>query len=106
MRPLALLCLIAAAAAVLPARAQSRWVFVNGERMSDAQVMQLSRIQCSFIPNGHYWVDWQTGAWGLAGNPAQLGRLGEACRAARGQRRPSLSERGLLYRPGEIIDGR
>lgn len=104
MRTLALLSFVAATAAT--AHAQSRWVFVNGERMTDAQVMQLARIQCGFIPNGRYWVDWRSGAWGLAGNPARLGWLSEACRAGQGQHRPSLSERGRLYRPGEIIDGR
>ena len=88
------------------AQAQSRWVFVNGQRMSDAQVLQLSQLQCSFIPNGRYWVDWRSGAWGLTGHPARLGLLGEACHVDRGQRGPSLSERGLLYRPGEIINGR
>jgi hypothetical protein len=106
MHPFAWLPILALAAAALPSQAQSRRIFVNGARMNDVQVMQLSRIQCSFIPDGHYWVDWRTGAWGLAGHPKRLGWLGEACGARHSQRRPSLSERGLLYRPGELIDGR
>ena len=95
----------AAAFATTQACAQTRWVFVNGERLSDAEVAQLARVQCSGIPDGRYWLDPRTGAWGYAGNPVRQGWLGDGCRAAP-PRRPSLSERGRLYRPGEIIDGR
>ncbi|MPZ41840.1 MAG: hypothetical protein GEV05_00265 [Betaproteobacteria bacterium] len=86
-------------AAGTPASAQSRWVIVNGERMSDAQVAYLERRACTQIPNGQYWLDTQTGAWGYARNPQVQGRFGEACR----QPRKSLSERRQLYRPGEIL---
>jgi hypothetical protein len=82
-----------------PVRAQSRWVIVNGERMSDSQVAYLEQRACTRIPNGQYWLDMQTGAWGYARNPNVQGYFGEACR----QPRKSLSERGLLYRPGEIL---
>lgn len=61
------------------ATAQSRWVFVNGERLSDAQVANLARMNCRDIPNGSYWLNTQTGAWGYAGNRQVQGTFGEAC---------------------------
>src|SRR5262245_56357792 len=73
----ALIALIALAGA---AQAQSRWVFVNGQRMSDAQVRELARIQCAEIPDGNYWLNAANGAWGYVGNPTVQGVLGDNCR--------------------------
>ena len=67
-------CLTAVAAA-----AQSRWVFVNGQRLSDTQVAALAHTNCRDIPNGAYWLNAHTGAWGYAGNPRVQGVFGEAC---------------------------
>ena len=77
--PLLLLALAAGAT-----HAQSRWVILNGARLSDAQVAQLDRVQCTRIPDGAYWLDAASGAWGYAGNPQVQGRLGERCRTAPG----------------------
>ena len=98
LRPstIALLGLTVAAAVA----AQTRWVIVNGKRMNDAQIVELERRACAAIPDGHYWLDAQTGAWGYTGNTRIEGVLGEAC--VRQQRQKSLSERRPLYRPGEI----
>jgi len=71
---LALLALLSAA------HAQSRWVFVNGMRLTDAQVVQLSRANCGPVPDGSYWLNPQNGAWGYAGNPTVQGMLGDGCR--------------------------
>ena len=83
------------------ASAQTRWVIVNGHRVSDAQVADLEQRACAPIPNGRYWLNLQTGAWGYAGHPRVQGVLGDGC--VRQQRRKSLSERGLLYSPGELL---
>ena len=69
-----------AIAALGTAQAQSRWVFVNGQRMSDAQVLELARLQCSEIPDGNYWLNTRNGAWGYMGNPTVQGILGDGCR--------------------------
>jgi hypothetical protein len=61
------------------ALAQSRWVIVNGQRMSDAQVAELARANCSDIPNGNYWLNTRSGAWVYAGNPRAQGVIGEGC---------------------------
>ncbi|MGZ5095438.1 MAG: hypothetical protein ACXWCY_25180 [Burkholderiales bacterium] len=83
------------------ASAQTRSVIVNGQRVSDAQVAYLEHRACTAIPNGRYWLNLQTGAWGYAGHARVQGVLGDAC--FRQQRRKSLSERGLLYSPGELL---
>ena len=74
------LALIAACMATGSATAQTHWVIVNGERLSDAQVARLARIQCTEIPNGAYWLNERSGAWGYAGNPQVQGHLGDLCR--------------------------
>lgn len=82
------------------AAAQMRYVVVNGQRLSDGQIAQLDRMQCTFIPNGRYWLNMRSGAWGYAGNPIRQGWLGDLCRTT--QRHRSLSERGMLYTPGDL----
>lgn len=64
--------------------AQSRWVVVNGQRLSDADIAALESLNCRAIPNGHYWLNERNGAWGYAGNPTVQGVLGDACSAAGG----------------------
>jgi len=86
--------------------AQSRRVFVNGIRMTDRQVAQLEYYACTPIPNGSYWMNTATGAWGYMGNPRVQGYYGDQCRRGSGSRHKSLSERGLLYSPGEILNSR
>ena len=80
-------------------RAQARYVVVNGQRMSAVDLQQLDRASCTRVPNGRYWLNIRTGVWGYEGGPPQ-GRMGEHCPR---QRHRSLSERGLLYSPGELL---
>ena len=90
--------------------AQTRWVVVNGIRMSDRQISQLEYYNCAQIPNGSYWLNLLNGAWGYAGNWQVQGYFGASCNAPGNQqarqRRQSLSERGMLYTPSEILSGR
>ncbi len=90
--------------------AQTRRIYVNNIRMSDRQVSQLEYFACTHIPNGAYWLNVRNGAWGYWGNPQVQGYFGDQCRrpanARAYQRRKSLSERGMLYSPGEILSGR
>ena len=79
--------------------AQARHVIVNGQRMGPADLQRLDRASCTRVPNGRYWLNLRTGIWGYDGAPPQ-GRMGEHCRQ---QRHRSLSERGLLYSPGELL---
>lgn len=68
------------AAVACAAPAQSRIVIVNGALLSDAQVADLARRNCRDIPDGSYWLNRRTGAWGYAGNPVVQGYFGDACR--------------------------
>ncbi len=90
--------------------AQSRRIYVNGIRMTDKQVSQLEYYACTPIPNGNYWMNLLNGAWGYFGNFKVQGYFGDQCKkpgnAQAYQRRQSLSERGMLYSPGEILSGR
>lgn len=81
-----------------------RMVIVNGELLNAAQIAGLESVACTSIPDGNYWVDPGSGAWGYVGNPNLMGYVGDACGQTRRHR--SLSERGLLYGPGEILNGR
>lgn len=72
-----------------------RYVVVNNQRLSNADIFELERRNCGPVANGHYWYDANSGVWGYAGNPYSQGRLGDNCH--RQQRRPSLSERGQLF---------
>ena len=91
------------------ALAQTRWVVVNGQRMSDQQIAQLEHFHCAQIPNGWYWVNLVNGAWGYVGSWQVHGYFGDQCNVSGNhqarQRRKSLSERGLLYSPNEILSG-
>ncbi len=78
-----------------------RSVIINGTLLNAAQIRQLEQVACAPIPDGAYWLNMQSGAWGYAGNPAVMGHVGDACQ--RSQRRKSLSERGLLFSPGELM---
>jgi hypothetical protein len=94
------LFLLAAAIAFIPLSAfAERYVVVNGQRLNDAQIEMLEGIQNGPIPNGAYWLDVNTGIWGYAGDPRPMGCIFGNAKG----RHLSLSERGLLYSPGEIL---
>ena len=70
-----------AIAACLPVLAQqmSRQVIVNGAWMNKAQLVVLDALNCgSPVPDGRYWLNTQTAAWGYQGG-GQEGVIGEDC---------------------------
>ena len=71
------------------ARAQD-WYYINRQPapLSVAQAMAARGL-----PYGYYWLQ-ANGNWGFEGNSDVVGNIYG--------RRPSLSERGLLYSPGEL----
>src|SRR5262245_59121264 len=72
-----------------------RYVVINGQRLSEAQIESLERQLGGYIRNGVYWFNPYTGASGYVGNPWPMGYISG--------RHRSLSERRRLYRPGEIL---
>ena len=86
-----------------PAALAGRLIVVNGEALSVEQIAVLDAVACTLVPSGRYWL-MPNGAWGYEGVPIQAGFLGEQCHSAPAPaRRKSLSERGLLYSPGELL---
>lgn len=53
-----------------------RNVFVNGKQLNQLEIYQLEQLHGEFIPDGNYWLDYNSGYWGYVGGPAQgiLGR--------------------------------
>jgi hypothetical protein len=90
--------LIALSTAAGIARA-GRYVVVNGDRLGDSEIMRYE-MQCGSIADGEYWVNPSTGVWGYEGDPTPQGGLSGNCYT---RRHKSLSEKGMLYSPWELL---
>ncbi|MEO1470087.1 MAG: hypothetical protein AAFV86_13610 [Pseudomonadota bacterium] len=76
--------------------------WVNGKRLTADEMTALARYSCGPVWPGRYWLNMATGHWGFEGNPIPMGHIRDRCA---GTQRPGLSQRGMLYRPGEILNG-
>ena len=97
----------AIAISLTPMNAQAqanRFIVLNGVRLNPYQISQMDQANCTYVPNGRYWFNPYTNQWGYEGNPIPQGYVGQACGRRQAPRRKSLSERGLLYSPGEILN--
>lgn len=74
----ALATVLLSAACVAPALAQ-RVVIVNGQWMSPAQIDDLERAHCGFIPDGNYVLDFATGVWSAPGGGSERGNIADNC---------------------------
>ena len=75
-----------------------RYVIVNNQLLDEAEIRYLDSLSCNIIPDGRYWLNTNTGIWGYEGGGAQ-GHISDNCNTYR----PGLSERGMLYSPGELL---
>lgn len=67
------------------AQYSTREVIVNGALTNAAELSILDALNCgSPVPNGRYWLNVNTGAWGYQGGP-QAGVLGSGCAPAQSQ---------------------
>lgn len=83
---------------------RERIVVINNSRMTPNQLMLLDRLNCEPIPDGIYVLNMNTGKWAYAANPYRImGYIGEDCKNQGSGRHKSLSERGLLFSPGELL---
>jgi hypothetical protein len=96
--------LLAATAILIPAVASAnRYIVVNGQILSPDLVVALDAAACTTVPSGRYWL-LTDGAWGYEGVPVVAGYVGDQCNAGTTTpRRKSLSERGMLYSPHELL---
>lgn len=61
-----------------------RMVVINGERIRGTELEELDRADCRPIPDGKYWLNRRSGAWGYAGQQRVRGRIGDGCRPGDG----------------------
>ena len=87
------------------ASAQSSRVVLNGKRLTDAEVIALSRRNCAAIPDGAYWMNLQTGAWGYVGSSRVQGHFGDACRQAAGGGNNRHGPYATMRRAEEVANG-
>lgn len=76
--------LVVAATNVTPAEAQQRMITVNGVLLGPQELAVADRAAGFRLPNGHYWLDHQSGYWGVVGGPA-VGRVPPQLRQGGGQ---------------------
>jgi hypothetical protein len=77
-------------------------VIINGREIPYVEAVWLSRQVP--VQRGRFWMNPQ-GYFGYEGGPP-LGQIAlGGGQSSGGGGRPSLSERGLLFRPGEILSG-
>ncbi len=77
-------------ATVSVAQAQD-WYYINRQPASRSMAQEMA---AKGLPFGYYWLQ-DNGNWGMAGNSDVIGNIYG--------RRPSLSERGRLFSPGELL---
>ena len=67
------------------------WYYINNQPASPSVAQQMA---ARGLPFGYYWLQ-NNGNWGVAGSSDVIGNIYG--------RQPSLSERGRLYSPGELL---
>jgi hypothetical protein len=75
-----------------------RQVIVNGELLNGMELRLLDALNCqTLVPNGRYWLNGRTGAWGYEGGP-QVSVVGAQCAPNQPRARNHKSECELKYR--------
>jgi len=77
--------------ATMSAASAEDWYFINRQ---PASINVAQAMAARGLPFGYYWLQ-PNGNWGFEGNSDAVGNIYG--------RRPSLSERGMLYAPGELL---
>ena len=57
------------------AYAADRHIHLNDQHLVDEQIAYLDMATGYQLPDGNYWVDLQTGAWGVEGNSTAIGYI-------------------------------
>jgi|SRR5215467_13680809 len=90
--PLSLIIAVAFGVLTISTAADAQgWYYVNNQPASPEIAAAMA---ARGLPFGYYWLN-ANGNWGMAGSSDVRSNIYG--------RRPSLSERGLLYSPGELL---
>lgn len=73
-----------------------RAITINGQRMTSEQIAYLDMLAGGLVPDGNYWLDPQTGLWGIVGNPQPMGQIGAGGQGQGGA--PHWADVGQNYR--------
>jgi hypothetical protein len=65
------------------ARAGQRLISVNGAWLSPQEILTADDCVGFILPDGDYWLDHESGYWGVVGGPA-VGRLPAGCTGGQG----------------------
>ena len=74
-----------------------RDITINGYRLNEQELAYLDGVAGSPVPNGNYWLDPQSMAWGVVGNPQPMGIVGGGGQTSQGQS-PLWADVGQNYR--------
>ena len=74
-----------------------RDITINGYRLSEQELAYLDAVAGAQVPNGNYWLDPQSMAWGVVGNPQPMGVVGGGTQPSQGQS-PHWADVGQNYR--------
>jgi hypothetical protein len=80
---------------VLSLGSAERVITINGYRLGEREIAQLDALAGGPVPDGHYWLDPRTMAWGVVGNPQPMGVVGMG---GQGGGAPQWGEVGQNYR--------
>ena len=74
-----------------------RVITINGYQLSPDEIAYLDAVAGGQVPDGNYWLDPQSMAWGIVGDPQPRGVIGYGGGQSAGQP-PHWSEVGQNYR--------
>jgi hypothetical protein len=89
--PVALMAAVLGFLTTISVASAQDWYYINRQPASASVAQQMA---ARGLPFGYYWLQ-DNGNWGFEGNSDVVGNIYG--------RRPSLSERGQLYYPGELL---
>jgi hypothetical protein len=74
-----------------------RDITINGYRLNEQELAYLDAVAGGQVPDGSYWLDPQSMAWGVVGNPQPMGIVGGGGQPSQGQA-PHWADVGQNYR--------
>lgn len=90
----------------LPIHAQERHIHVNGEHLEATDIQLLDQLNGGIVPNGFYWINFETGEWGMEGNNQTLGIIAAiAQQQSQQQQRSNNSTYINSSQNGSVVSG-